>query len=427
MLRKFANASLNFIGQARSNNVRHKDGHITLIRNRKAPVRLALFVDATGGKEMHDRLFSQIDIQLDQLQKNIRRSEFFRRLRKYLVQGIQKLRGSQAAGSNISIESDAKRKAEFLLYAYGTNAENNGALTENYVGLQTLKKKFSAIECRAGGTNIGRNFNHLRDAIEKGKIEKPDAIVLLGNHVNGTDHSAKYTWLRDNYKTLQTQTFPFFINGEDEQAVENSDLKHFANLATMTGSPKPVLEYKSMKLSFRNNVFGIVIPPFLPKLPPIPLRTPPVKAMLLAMGVTFLPIKLANDNNNSKVTFLPPAPSDFTAMREISNDTVHGFDFNSSALKPHMKDKLEKIFQQTLARNSDIDSIRISGNACYIGPEDYNLRLSDRRAKTIATELQKKFQEAGLKQPIFAIGKGECQETPTPARDRNAVIEYISH
>ncbi len=82
------------------------------------------------------------------------------------------------------------------------------------------------------------------------------------------------------------------------------------------------------------------------------------------------------------------------------------FDFNKSDLKPDDVERLEAFFKDSF-NGKTIESIEIVGYADEVGSEDYNLALSEKRAKAIGVLLKNK----GLKiNKVYIQGKGESKD-----------------
>ncbi|MBI5055473.1 MAG: outer membrane beta-barrel domain-containing protein [Nitrospirae bacterium] len=96
------------------------------------------------------------------------------------------------------------------------------------------------------------------------------------------------------------------------------------------------------------------------------------------------------------------------------------FDFDKSTLTEEAQGVLKKNIQ-TLKENPDV-KIRIEGHSCAHGPDDYNLRLSERRANAIKEYL---IKEGGISPDrMSTIAYGETRlampEIPTP-QNKNSI------
>ena len=94
----------------------------------------------------------------------------------------------------------------------------------------------------------------------------------------------------------------------------------------------------------------------------------------------------------------PAAPQKFT----IAADAL--FDFNSAALKPAGRKKLDELADAL--RGKSYDSISLTGHTDRIGSVRYNQRLSELRAQSVKKYLEGKGLDVGK---ISATGKGKTQ------------------
>ena len=99
--------------------------------------------------------------------------------------------------------------------------------------------------------------------------------------------------------------------------------------------------------------------------------------------------------------------------KPIILDDVH-FDFDKATLTAEAKDILKKNIQ-TLKANPGT-SVRIEGNTCQHGADDYNMRLSERRAAAVKEFLAKEGGIDESRMSTIAYGKTRplCEENPTP-------------
>lgn len=102
-----------------------------------------------------------------------------------------------------------------------------------------------------------------------------------------------------------------------------------------------------------------------------------------------------NFNENKKLETKP------TEEETISTKLViDDFDFDSYALKEEQKQKLDKFFE-----NNDCKEIVIVGYTDNVGTDDYNLKLSEKRAKEVEKYL--KMKKDNLEILTLGMGKGE--------------------
>ncbi|ANJ66765.1 hypothetical protein A9404_04680 [Halothiobacillus diazotrophicus] len=96
----------------------------------------------------------------------------------------------------------------------------------------------------------------------------------------------------------------------------------------------------------------------------------------------------------------PPAPE----MKTVTLTADTYFDFDKYNLKPAGKQALDKLISEMGSMNS-IAKIKVVGYTDSIGTEKYNLGLSQRRAKTVATYLTAHNIPADK---IETVGMGEA-------------------
>jgi len=99
--------------------------------------------------------------------------------------------------------------------------------------------------------------------------------------------------------------------------------------------------------------------------------------------------------------------------KPIILDDVH-FDFDKATLTSEAQAILKKN-SETLKANPGT-SVRIEGNTCQHGADDYNMRLSERRAAAVKEFLAKEGGIDESRMTTIAYGKTRplCEENPTP-------------
>ncbi|MDA3877182.1 MAG: OmpA family protein [Halothiobacillus sp.] len=116
----------------------------------------------------------------------------------------------------------------------------------------------------------------------------------------------------------------------------------------------------------------------------------------------------------------PPAPE----MKTITLTADTYFDFDKYNLKPAGKQALDKLISEMGSMNS-IAKIKVVGYTDSIGTEKYNIGLSQRRAKTVATYLAAHNIPADK---IETVGMGEADPIATNktkvgrAKNRRVVV-----
>jgi len=97
-----------------------------------------------------------------------------------------------------------------------------------------------------------------------------------------------------------------------------------------------------------------------------------------------------------------------TETTRITNTTkaTAYFPFNSYKLDPKTKKELSEKIRETLS-NEKVLELKTVGWASPEGPENYNLKLSEKRAKTLSELLKNNLNTDN----IVYYGAGECKET----------------
>ncbi len=107
------------------------------------------------------------------------------------------------------------------------------------------------------------------------------------------------------------------------------------------------------------------------------------------------------------------------------NLVVEEFDFDSAVLKPEMKSALDA-FADKVKASPGHESVTVIGHTDSTGPEDYNMKLSERRAKAAAAYLE----SVGI-DSIATEGRGESQpiadNSTREGRAQNRRIEITTH
>lgn len=93
------------------------------------------------------------------------------------------------------------------------------------------------------------------------------------------------------------------------------------------------------------------------------------------------------------------------------------FDVNSSTLKPGAYSEVDRISK--VLNNYPQTTIRVEGHTDATGPEDYNQRLSEKRAETVKNALVQRSVDS---RRINAVGFGESQ----PISSDNATNRRVS-
>jgi outer membrane protein OmpA-like peptidoglycan-associated protein len=98
-----------------------------------------------------------------------------------------------------------------------------------------------------------------------------------------------------------------------------------------------------------------------------------------------------------------PAPAPAPRLERYTLSATELFEFDKATLKPRQP-RLDEI-AAALVRNPEIGNVRVTGYTDRLGSEEYNLKLSQRRAQAVASYLVKKGVDANRLQ---VVGKGEA-------------------
>ncbi len=126
----------------------------------------------------------------------------------------------------------------------------------------------------------------------------------------------------------------------------------------------------------------------------------------------------------------PPPPPPAAAPKPTSEKVTYAadtfFDFDKYALKPEGKAKLDDLIGKMAGMNLEV--IIAVGHTDWIGTEEYNQKLSERRANAVKEYLVSKGVE---KNRVYTEGKGELQPIASNktaegrAKNRRVEIEMV--
>ncbi|MBS1156477.1 MAG: hypothetical protein H6R07_2401 [Proteobacteria bacterium] len=121
----------------------------------------------------------------------------------------------------------------------------------------------------------------------------------------------------------------------------------------------------------------------------------------------------------------PPPPPPQPVVYTLKADVL--FDFDKSVLKPEGKKTLDSFYDEIKAADPQNGFARVTGYADRIGTEQYNLKLSQERAKTVADYLVDKGKQ---EEKIKIEGLGESNPvtggTCDKVRPRKALIDCLA-
>jgi len=120
----------------------------------------------------------------------------------------------------------------------------------------------------------------------------------------------------------------------------------------------------------------------------------------------------------------PPAPPKrCDAVVTFSADEA--FEFNKAALKPAATAKLDKDVLAKLAQCAKVELILVSGYTDRLGSQQYNQKLSEKRADAVKAYLMKKGVDAA-KIDTMGMGKTLQIKSCPDGKDRKALIACLA-
>jgi OOP family OmpA-OmpF porin len=99
-----------------------------------------------------------------------------------------------------------------------------------------------------------------------------------------------------------------------------------------------------------------------------------------------------------------PAPAPRPAAQKVTLNADTLFDFDKAVLRPEGKEALDGLLQK--AQELNLEVMIAVGHADRIGTDNYNLKLSEKRAAAVKDYLVGKGVEPNL---VYTEGKGEAQ------------------
>ncbi|MDS4073010.1 MAG: OmpA family protein, partial [Defluviicoccus sp.] len=119
----------------------------------------------------------------------------------------------------------------------------------------------------------------------------------------------------------------------------------------------------------------------------------------------------------------PPKKCDFATTLQADET----FDFNKATLKPSAKARLDNEVIGKLGTCASVTQVLVTGHTDRLGSQQYNQKLSEKRAGAVATYLQGKGVKAEV---IETMGAGKTQPVPGVRCDdklpRKKLIECLA-
>jgi OmpA-OmpF porin, OOP family len=119
----------------------------------------------------------------------------------------------------------------------------------------------------------------------------------------------------------------------------------------------------------------------------------------------------------------PAAPKRCDAVVKFSADEA--FEFNKAQIKPAAQSRLDRDVVAKIADCSRLDLVLVSGHTDRLGSQQYNQKLSEKRADAVKAYLIKKGVDGGK---IDTIGMGKTLQIKSCAdgKNRKALIECLA-
>jgi OOP family OmpA-OmpF porin len=117
-----------------------------------------------------------------------------------------------------------------------------------------------------------------------------------------------------------------------------------------------------------------------------------------------------------------PAPAPAPQVQKITLASKALFDFDKSVLKPEGKAALDTEIIAKLPLVQKLELVLVTGHTDRIGTQQYNQKLSERRAKAVADYLVSKGVP---KDKIETLGMGKTQPVPGVVCNQKALKELI--
>ena len=119
----------------------------------------------------------------------------------------------------------------------------------------------------------------------------------------------------------------------------------------------------------------------------------------------------------------PPAPAAASQVQKITLASKALFDFDKSVLKPEGKAAIDSEILSKLAQVQKLELVLVTGHTDPIGTQQYNQKLSERRADAVRDYLVSKGVP---KDKIETLGMGKTQPIPGVVCNQKSLKEKIA-
>ena len=109
-----------------------------------------------------------------------------------------------------------------------------------------------------------------------------------------------------------------------------------------------------------------------------------------------------------------PAPPPMPVYEKVTLSATALFDFDKAVLKPEGKAAIHDMDEQIKGKGAQVIDINVIGHTDSVGPEEYNMQLSIRRATAVKDYMVSEGIDPGI---IDVIGKGESDPVASNATE----------
>ncbi|MFZ4211469.1 porin OmpA [Pantoea endophytica] len=145
---------------------------------------------------------------------------------------------------------------------------------------------------------------------------------------------------------------------------------------------------------------------------------------MLSVGVSY---RFGQDEDAAPVVAPAPAPAPVVETKRFTLKSDVLFTFNKSTLKPEGQQALDQLYSQLSSMDPKDGSVVVLGFTDRIGSEQYNQKLSEKRAQSVVDYLVSKGIPSNK---ISARGMGESNpvtgNTCDSVKGRNALIDCLA-
>lgn len=161
-------------------------------------------------------------------------------------------------------------------------------------------------------------------------------------------------------------------------------------------------------------------PDLVPKAPPPPPPAPPPAAAVAAPAAAPVAPPAA-----PVAPPAPPAPPPAPAVQKITLASKALFDFDKAVLKPEGQAVLDREILSRIKEVQKLELVLVTGHTDRLGSQQYNQKLSERRAAAVAAYLASK---GVAKDKLETLGMGKTQPVPgvvCEQKNRKALIACL--